>query len=82
MTMTDEQKKEQIKALAEAAKEQREYERKRSILMDESVLIVTMLKQRLQNGPGIAPIAPITGDGQLLAAAQIYAGFILGDAKP
>lgn len=73
MTMTDEQKKAQIQSLQDAAKEQREYERKRGLFIDEAVLIATMLRQRLPQGPGIAPV---TGDGMMLAAATIYAGWL------
>jgi hypothetical protein len=59
--------------LNEALKEQAEYERKRGVLMNEAVLIATMIHQRLPAGPGIAPV---TGDGMLLAAATIYAGWL------
>jgi hypothetical protein len=75
--MTEDEKKTQIDALNKAATEQREYERKRSILMDEAVLVVTMLRQRIVTGPGIAPI---TGDGILLAAATLYAGWVAAKA--
>lgn len=57
-------------ALQEAAAKQREYERKRSILMDEAVLIVTMIRQRIALLPGEKPI---TGDGMLNAVATLYA---------
>lgn len=68
--MNEAEKKAANDTLTEALREQAEYERKRGILMNEAVLIATMLKQRLPSGPGIAPI---TGDGMLLAAATIYA---------
>ena len=57
-------------SLQEAAAKQREYERKRSILMDEAVLIATMIKQRIALLPGEKPI---TGDGMLNAVATLYA---------
>ncbi len=59
--------------LDEAIREQREYERKRGILIDEALLIVTLMRQKMPAGVGLAPV---TGDGVLLAAATIYAGWM------
>lgn len=71
--MTDEEKKAQIEAMSAFAREQREYERKRSICMDEAVLIATMIRQRIVAG---LDLSHVTGDGVLQAAATIYAEMI------
>lgn len=65
---TPEERAAEAAALADAAKLQREYERKRAVLMDEAVLITVMLRQRLpvQHPPAI------TDSDMLLATVTVF----------
>ena len=73
---------EQIEEMSEAAREQREYERRRGVCMDEAVLITAILRQKIEDGPGkhVRSASPTASD-MLSAAATIYAALVVAGAQ-